>query len=176
MQSEGSTPFRAAGRSAYVSSAVSAFGIAFLVLLYVGIFASIEPLGVFGPLNDLFVLVQYTLALPVVVAFHRILRPQSPRLSLVAMLVAVVGIVGVVVFQLLLITGAMSFLEQVAYASASILLVGVWIVITGFLGRRSGKLQLSVAAIILGALYFGYPLWAYRVGRQLLAGDRASTE
>jgi hydrogenase-4 membrane subunit HyfE len=92
----------------------------------------------------------------------------------VALLIGVFGIVGFVVFQALLITGVMSFSEQIGYVSASALIFGVWIVITGFLGRRSGRLHNSVAVIILGALYIGYPLWAYRVGQQLLSGNRTT--
>jgi len=176
MRDEASTFFRVAGWSAYVSAVVSAFGIVFLLLLYVGFFGGKESLLIFGPLNDICNIVQYTLALPIAVAFHRLLRDRSPGLSLVAMLIAVVGIVGVVVSQFLLITDVMSISEQLAYASASLLIVGVWIVITGFLGRRSGRLQISVAVIILGALYIGYPLWAYRVGQQLLSGKRTTIE
>ena len=176
MRDEDSTLFRVAGWSAYVSAVVSAFGIVFLVLLYVGYFAGAEGLLRFGPLSDICGLIQYAFALPIVVAFYRILRPQAPGLSLVAMLIGVIGIVGFVMFQALLITGVMSFSEQIAYVSASGLIIGVWIVITGFLGRRSGRLHLSVPVIILGALNFLYPLWAYRVGQQLLSRNRTTTE
>ena len=169
MRSKDATLFRVAGWSAYVSSIVSAIGIAFLLLLYAGFFANVEPLLVFGPLNDVMVIVQYILALPVVVSLHRILRPRSPGLSLLAMVAALVGTGGVVMFQLLLLAGTMSFSEQVGYVSTFLLVLGAWIVITSLLGRRSGLLRLSVPAIILGALYLGYPLWAYRVGQQLLA-------
>src|SRR3990170_3920208 len=129
MRDEGSALFPAAGWSAYMGAVVSAFGIAFLVLLYVGFFTGAEGLLKFGPLNDICIIIQYVLALPIVVAFHSLLSPQSPRLSLFAMLVAQVGILGVVVFQSLLITGVMAFQEQVVYASTSMLIVGVWIVI-----------------------------------------------
>jgi len=176
MPDVGSALFPAAGWSAYMGAVVSAFGIAFLVLLYVGFFTGAEGLLKFGPLNDICIIIQYVLALPIVVAFHRLLSPQSPRLSLFAMLVAQVGILGVVVFQSLLITGVMTFLEQVAYASTSMLIVGVWIAITGFLGRRLGLLNISVGPIILGALYVGYPLWAYRVGQRLLLENRTTVK
>lgn len=175
MRNEDSTLVRAAGWSAYVSSAVSALGVAFLLLLYLGFLANLESLLVFGPLNDLLVIVQYLLALPVAVALYQILKAQSAGMSLVAVLAAFVGIVGVVVFTSLLIAGVMTFSEQVGYVSAFLLVVGVWIVITGLLGRR-GKLRLSIPAIILGALYVGFPLWAYRVGQQLLASGGAARE
>ena len=167
MQAKTSLLFRSAGKIAYAGAVVSALGIVFLVALYVGLFTGTESLLMFGPLNDIFVLFQYALALPVAVALHQLLGPDSPRLSLVAMLLGIVGIIGVVVLQFLLIIGVMSFLEQVGFVSAAVLVVGVWIVITGFLGRRTGRLPVSVAVIILAALYFGYPLWAMRVGQQL---------
>ena len=176
MRDEGSALLRAAGWSAFLGAVVSAFGIAFLVLLYVGFFTGAEGLLKFGPLNDICIIIQYLLALPIVVAFHRLLSPQSPRLSLFAMLVAQVGILGVVVFQSLLITGVMTFLEQVVYASTSMLIVGVWIAITGFLGRQLGRFNISLGPIILGALYVGYPLWAYRVGQRLLSETRTTVK
>ena len=174
MRDERSALFRAAAWGASLGAVVSAFGIVCLGLLYVGFLPHAEGLRRFGPLNDICIVVQYILALPIVVAFHRMLRPHSPRLRLIAMLIALVGIVGVVVFQSLLLTGVMPFLEQVAYASASLLMVGVWIVIIGFVGRRAGLLSISVATIILGALYIGYPLWAYRVGQRLRSEHRTS--
>ena len=172
MQSDGSTLFRAAGRSALVSSAVSAIGVVSLVLLYVGFIANVESLLIFGPINDALIIVQYALALPVAVAMHRILKPRSPKPSLVGMLVAFVGIGGVIVFQLLLLTGVMSFSEQIVYASTFLLVIGVWIVITGFVGRGSGGFGFSIPTIVLGASYLGYPLWIYRVGRYLLTHDQ----
>jgi len=165
--------FKVAGWCAYLGAVVSAAGILFLVLLYVGIFSGDERLIGFGILNDLCVLVQYALLLPIVIVFHRILRSQSPRLVLLMTLIAVVGIIGVIVFQYFLIAGIMPFSEQVVYVSVFILMVGAWITVAGVIGRRSGKLSQSVAEIILAALYFGYPIWVYRVGRQLRSKNHA---
>jgi hypothetical protein len=167
---------RVAGRSARASSVVAAIGIVFFVLLYVGIFTGSKGLLLFGPANDVCVLVQYVLALPVVFALHRILWRHAPGRSLVAVWVAVVGVLGVVVFQTLLLTGTLSFEQQILPASISVLLVGVWILVAGRVGRESGELPASIASIIGGALYFGYPLWVLRVGRQLLeAADSLET-
>ena len=53
----------------------------------------IMQLSFFGPANDVCVLVQYVLALPVVFALHRILGRQAPGRSLVAGWVAVLALV-----------------------------------------------------------------------------------
>ncbi len=166
--------FESAGRAAHASAIVSAIGVVFLVLLYVGLFTRAKWLLIFGPLNDVCVLAQYALALPLVLALHRLLTRQSPRLGLVAVIVGVAGIVGVVVFQSLLLAGLMSFRAQVPYASASILLIGVWIVIASLLGRQSGDMHASVALIVLAFVYFGYPVWAYKASQQLLSRSRAT--
>jgi hypothetical protein len=150
------------------SSVVAAVGVVFFVLLYVGLFTGAKGLLLFGPANDVCVVVQYVLALPVVFALHRILRRHAPGWSFVAVIVAVVGVLGVVVFQTLLLTGALSFERQIVPASISVLLVGVWILVAGQIGRRSGELPGSIAWIVGAALYFGYPVWIWRVGRQLL--------
>lgn len=77
------------------------------------------------------------------------------------------GALGAVVFQALLLAGVIPFREQLAYAAASVLLVGVWILIASHIGRRSSGGGPSLRLSILAALYFGYPIWAYRVARQL---------
>jgi hypothetical protein len=172
MRSDDPSLIRAAGWSAYTSSAVSAIGILFLILLYVGFFTNVESLLIFGSIGDALVVVQYLLALPIAVALYRALSPRSPRLSLIAIVLAFAGVGGVVVFQLLVITGVMSFSEELVYVSTSFLVVAMWIVITSLVGRRTMALQIGVPTIILGALYFGYPLWVYRIGQHLLAAAR----
>lgn len=174
MRDETTSNFRVAGWCAFLSAIVAAVGIVFLLLLYVGFFTGSEGLLRFGPLNDFCIIVQYLLALPIVVAFHRILSPQSPRIAILASLIASVGIVGVVIFQYLLIAGAMTFEEQVGYASASLLVIGVWILITSTVARRDGLLNINLGVAVVGALYLGYPFWAYRVGQRLWSAERSS--
>lgn len=159
--------FRVAGHAA-ASSVVAAVGLVFFVLLYLGIFTGSNVLLSFGPANDVCVLAQYALALPAAVALHRILGHHAPRASLVALCLAVVGGFGVVVFQTLLLTSALSFEQQVLPASLSVLLMGVWILLTSRIGHRSGEMGGNTASGISAALYFGFPLWIWRVGRQLL--------
>ena len=159
---------RVAGWAARASAVVAAVGVVFLLLLYVGILTGAKGLLPFGPANDVCVIVQYLLALPVALALHRLLRRHAPTASRVATLAALVGAFGVTLFQSLLLAGALAFEQQIVPASLSVLLMGIWIVVAGGIGRRSGELPTSRASIVGAALYFGYPLWAWRVGSQLL--------
>ena len=43
-----------------------------------------------------------------------------------------------------------------------------WFIITGHLGRSTNKLPNSMLLHVLAGLYFGYPVWAFSLGRRLL--------
>ncbi len=165
--------FLIAGWSAYASAVVGALGVVFLAALYVGLFTSNMGLQKFGILNDICIIIQYLLALSVVVALHRIVAVHSPRLSTAAMLMGICGIIVVVVFQVLLVVGLMTFRNQVAFASAGLLVIGGWILIIGYQLQATGKLRKVLLVAILGFLYFGYPVWAIAVGRLLLSNKLA---
>ena len=152
---------------------MSAIGVIFLLLMYAGILSPAKGLMIFGALNDFCVLVQYALALPLIFAFHRHPARVSPRLRLVALICGLIGALGAIGFQALLLADLMAFREQVLYAASSVLLVGVWILITGLVIRRSDPGGMSVGLSTLGALYFGYPFWVYRAARYLEQRRRA---
>jgi hypothetical protein len=50
----------------------------------------------------------------------------------------------------------------------ALLVVGVWLVITGYLRRASG-IPHSMLISVLAALHVGYPIWAFWLGRSLLS-------
>jgi len=155
---------RLAGWLAYVSGAVSTIGVVF----FVGMLAVKGP---FGRLNDLCVMIQYLLALPIPLALHRLLQARAPFLSKLAMLIGILGMMAVVVLQFLLVVDVLSFSEQVGPVTfAMIVMVGAWLVITGYLGRSTGKLPRSMLMSIVAVPYFGYPVWAFWLGRHLLSG------
>jgi hypothetical protein len=157
-----------AGWCMYASGVVAAIGVLFLALLYLGFLTGREGLYQFGPLNDVCVLLQYLLALPAVISLYRQLGGQSPFLSRLALVLALVGIIAVAVFQVLLLTGIMPFSKQVWFVSASIFLIGGWILINSYLGRSSGSMPVGVPVSVLAFFYFGYPFWAFQVGGFLL--------
>ena len=158
---------RVAGWCAYASGIMCIIGIVFLVALYVGLFAFDDQFG-FGRLNDISVIVQYTLALPVVLLLQRLLRPHRPVLGLVATLVGVVGMLAAIVLQILLVAGVLSFSQQVGMVIVAFMVILGWFVVVGYLARSTDRLPKSMLMYVLAGLYFGYPVWAFSLGRRLL--------
>jgi hypothetical protein len=152
--------------AAYASGAIGAIGLVFLIGLYAAFAIHWEAARLFGWLNDVLVMIQYFIALPIALALHTLLGPRNPLLSRVAMVIGIGGMLAVVVFQLLLVAGALTFQQQVVPVSIALLVVGAWLVITGSLGRST--LPHSVRMSVLAALYVGYPIWAFWLGRRLL--------
>ncbi len=160
---------RAAGGFAIVGGIIGIFGVVFLILMFVLFASPNKELGLtFGMLNDICVALQYLLTIPIALALYRILLPYNAPLIGVATILGVVASVAVIVFQLLLIFGVMTFDKQVAWASISILTAGAWMVITGYVARATGRMPNSVLMGWLAAPYFGYPVWAFWLGRLLL--------
>ena len=157
---------RVAGWCAYASGIVGIFGIVFLVALYVDLFAFDDQFG-FGKLNDISVIVQYTLALPIVLTLHRLLRPYGPLLSLVGMILGFVGMLAAIVLQLLLVTGVLSFGQQVGMVIAAFMVI-LACLSSRAIGRSTDKLPKGMLLHVLAGLYIGYPVWAFSLGRRLL--------
>lgn len=152
---------RLAGWCAYASGIVSILGIVFLIAFFtLG--------GVFGPLNDLAVIVHYVLMLPIALAVQQLVRPHGPVLSLVATLVGIAGMLAVIVLQALLVAGVLPFSRQIGMVSIAFLVVLVWFVLTGYLGRSTDLLPKGVLLHVLAGLYVGYPVWAFSLGRRLM--------
>jgi hypothetical protein len=165
-------------RSAYASGTVAAVGVPLLIAMYAVIFRygprhpAIER---FGTPNDVCVLVQYALAVPIAVALHRHNRATAPRLSLTVTTLGIGAMTSIVVLQAMLIAGVIPFEEQVVYIGIAMLILAIWFLVVGRLGRSSGLLSGRTTLMgLLGASYFGYPIWAFWLARQLQA--RASTD
>jgi len=75
----------------------------------------------------------------------------------------------VIVLQILLATGILPFAGQIVPVVIAFLVVLVWFVPIGYLGRSTDKLPKSMLLHILAGLYIGYPVWAFVVGRRLRA-------
>ena len=152
---------RVAGWCAYASGIVSIFGILFLVAFFTTF------IGPLGTLNDIAVVIQYGLMLPIAVALHQALRPHGPTLSLVALLLGVAGMIAVIVLQVLLVVNVLPFDQQIGMVSVGFLVVLAWFVMVRYLGRSSAILPKSMLLHVLAGLYFGYPIWAFALGRRL---------
>jgi hypothetical protein len=121
-----------------------------------------------GTINDALAIVVYGLLLPVVPVMHELVRETGATRSLVIAVVGAVGIVVTMVLQWLLVTGALTFQQQIVPVSVALLTVGAWMVGTGLLARRAGVLPNGLRNGLLGASYVGFPMWAFGLGRRLL--------
>ena len=128
----------------------------------------------FGPMNDVVTIFHFALSIPAAVTLHRYFRVVEPRLSRTALGANLVGVGVVVVFQTLLVTGVMTFLESLGYVLIGGILFGAWILMVGKMGRATGILPLSRRLSVLAVLYVGYPVWAVMVGRFLNNSSRSS--
>ncbi len=161
---------RIVGWLAYSSGVVAAVGVVFIVGMYVLFFAGMMTTGErFGSINDAAVLIQYLLALPTPFTLHKLVQGRSPVLSRAAMMIGIVGMIAIIVLQYLFIAGVLTFEQQVGAVSVALLAVAVWLVVTGYLGRFTGKLPGSLLMSIIGASYVGFPIWAFWLGRRLLS-------
>jgi hypothetical protein len=120
-----------------------------------------------GWTNDVTSMLMYLLALPIPLALHQRLKSPAPVVSCLAMLIGLTGMAAVAVLQYLLVAGVLTFAQQGGPVTVAILLVGVWLVITGHLGRSSGTMPRAMLFSLLAVPYFGYPVWAFWLGRQL---------
>jgi hypothetical protein len=171
------TGLRIAAWSAYAGGAAAAVGVPLLVGMYAVLLRSgaRDPLVYrLGGANDALVLAQYALAVPVAVALHRHSRDNPPRLSFSVTALGVSAMVAIVVLQALLLAGVLEFEDQVAFVVIAMLLLIIWFVIVGRVGRANGLLSGRTTLMSwLGASYFGFPIWAFWLGRELSrAADR----
>lgn len=165
-----------AGWCAIASGIVSVTGIVFLAVMYIGFFTDNLAFQRFGTLNDICIIIQYLLALPITLVLHQRLKAQAPILSRAAMWIGIAGMIAVAVLQWLLVSGVLTFEEQVGLVIVALLIVGVWLLITGYLGRSTGKLPSSLLLSVLALFYLGYPVWAFWVGRNLLSRNLQRAE
>jgi len=174
----GAIGLRIGAWSAYASGAVAAIGVPLLIGMYAVLFRSgpKNPLVArLGGANDAMVLAQYALALPLTVALHQRNRSTDPRLSGAATAVGLSAMTAIVVLQALLLADVLEFEDQVAYVAIAIWLLVFWFITVGRLGRANGLLTGRTTLMsLVGASYFGFPIWAFWLGRQLsraAAGD-----
>ena len=157
-----------AGWCAYLSGAISVFGILFLALFFGG------AGGIFGPLNDLAVVLHYVLLVPLALIAQRLAVPNDQPLKRWMIAYGMAGKLAIILLQILLLTGLMPFSQQIGLVSTAFLAVTVWFVAAPALMTREAFFPKNIVLNLLAGLYIGYPIWAFKVGRSLLAADAES--
>lgn len=162
---------RLAGVASLASAAAATVAVVLLVLMYLAFGLGATSIGgTVGWINDVLTLVAYLLALPGVLATATMLRSRRPRLVVIGASIAVVAIAVIVVLQWQLVTGVLPFDQQIGPVSVAFLGLGVWFVLSAYLG--AGRLPYGIGIGVLAALYVGYPVLAFRLGRSLSMGTR----
>ena len=78
------------------------------------------------------------------------------------------AMVPIVVLQVLLLAGLLPFEEQIGLISIAFMFLVIWFLGTGYLRRSTGRLPgRTLLMSLLGASSFGYPIWAFWLGRHL---------
>ena len=178
LQTKDTTLLRLGGWAAYASAVVGAAAVAFLIAMLASFASGAMETGTgYGRVNDVLAIFQYLLAVPCPIALHALLPRRSPFRTWLVTMLGVSAFAAVVVLQTLLVVGALPFNIQGGLVIIALLVLGVWMVLTGSRGSASGLLPHGVRMGLVGATYFGYPIWAFWLGRHLLrlARPRAST-
>lgn len=172
--SRAASPFRrVAGQALMASAVVGGVGVAFLGAMFVAFATGAQAAGeTLGFVNDLTGIVTPVLAAPAVVVVGGVLGARWPRLAPVLTVTALAAMAAIVVLQSLLVTKVVTFERQVVGVTMAMVVWGGWFVAVGYLGRRSASLPVGPALGLASALYVGYPVWAWRLGRWLVVGAR----
>ena len=101
-------------------------------------------------------------------AIHELVRRAAPTLSLVLVVLGLAAFAAIAVLSLLLVTGVLTFEEQIGPVSIAYLGLGAWLVATGHLGSRAGTIPNGARWGLFAALYVGYPFWAVRTSRLII--------
>ncbi len=149
---------RLAALCAGVSAVVSAFGILFLLAFFAGLG------GQYGTLNDIAVILQYVLMLPIAYVLWRFVLSKDKEHNLLSFLVGLGGMATVIWLQSLLVGDRIEFGTYIMIVSAGFLLTIFWFVLNGQMGRKQyNDWPTSVGLDILAGLFFGYPFWAWKM-------------
>jgi hypothetical protein len=168
--SDDRTLWRLTARTSVVSGVIAAIGIVFLTGMFaafaMGATTTAQSLG---RINDWLVLLAYLLCAPSVLAVWRLVRATAPALGTLTLALGLGSIAGIVMLQWLLVTDVLPFEEQIGLATIAFLALGVWFVVTGYLGARAGVLPRGARMGLLAATYVGYPVWCVWLARRLRA-------
>ena len=147
---------------AYASGVIAALGVVF----FIARFALPRP-SPLGGLNDVASLLQYLLAIPIALSLEELLRPRHRVWARATTIIGISGMLAIVALQFLLLARVLTFEQQGVPVSIAVLVVGVWLVGTGYLLRSASTFRHSLTIGLLAVQYFAYPIWAFWMGRRL---------
>lgn len=142
---------RTIGRLAVAIGVVGVVNMVTIILLY----ALIDTVGsFFGTVNDLGVALQAILCTVLAWMLRPLFRPQSPRLSLLALASAIVGTGIVVVGSALVISDVTSWFYAGLFTIFGNALIGFWLVATNHLARRGRQWphRLTQIGLVTGSI------------------------
>jgi hypothetical protein len=162
---------RLAAASLRVSGVVGGIGLAFLVGMFAAFAVGARSMGMtLGWINDVTGVITLPIALPGILALHARVRPHAGSAADAVLLVGIGAGGTIVVLQVLLVGGVVTFEQQIGPVSLAFLVLGAWFVLYGRLATRAGVLPGGTRLGLIAASYAGYPVWAFRVARAIEAG------
>lgn len=151
---------RFAGWSAYVSAGLAIVGAIALLLFYglefpQAIATGSDSAQFFGPLSDYAGLFQFLTMLPLTVALHQLAPARNQRLSRVAEILGITGLLTAALAQFLLVAHIIDFTVNLPIVLVGMVFIGVWLAVANRLGRASGALsrRLTRLGVFTGAMF-----------------------
>ncbi|MBX7235356.1 MAG: hypothetical protein K1X65_13310 [Caldilineales bacterium] len=157
--------YRSAGWAAVLSGVAAILALVTLVLFF-AIEVNTGGEHLWGPLSDLFPIIQMALLLVVARTLYLAHRAAAPRLSLIATVIGMAGMAGVIVLQVLLRMDVLPFEQEVRPLLVAFGLVGVWLMAANDVGRRQRSLpsRLAWLGMAVGAAFVLEPVIVFVVG------------
>ena len=161
---------RVAAPALRLSGVIGAIGLVFLIAMFAAFAAGARSFGMtVGWINDVSGVVTMPIALPGMLVLHRRIRPHAGRGGDALLVLGVVSVGAISALQLALVSGRLTFEEQIGPVTIAFLALGVWFILTGRIAQRHGIFPGGIRLGILATIYAGYPLWAFRLARALEA-------
>lgn len=148
-----------------------------LVLMFTMFAAGDQVRGqLFGRTNDWLGLISSVVAIPIVVVLGRLLYPSRSLTGLLITAVGVGAFAAIVVLSWLLVSDTWTFEQQIGLVSLAYFVLMGWFVVTGRRMATTGFHRRGLPLGIGAALYAGFPVWAFAVGRRLIRLGRVDPQ
>ena len=131
---------RFAGWAAILSGVAAILAMVTLILFF-ALEADSGEEHLWGPLSDIFPIVQMALLLVVARALYAIQQPAAPRMNLIGIVIVIAGMLGVIVLQSLLVLRVIPFAQEIGPLLIAFGLVGVWLTLANYSASVSAACQ-----------------------------------